>query len=227
MTVHWPRLRYADVMVTLLAIVVLGGGSAYAATQLAKNSVGRKQLKKNAVTSAKVKNHSLRSVDFAKGQLPAGPRGPQGERGPQGTRGARGPQGTSLASHLFQADGSVNYDKFSSSLFGTEVVTLAVPSGNYLVIATVAVQTVNGVASSVQCRLINGEGGGGSEVTSGSQVARADGEVDNMTLTGGFRVTSGQSLSLQCSKDTPAASARITDANIVATSIGDVSGVPR
>jgi hypothetical protein len=49
---------------------------------LPANSVGSKQLRKNAVTSSKVKNHSLKSVDFATGQLPKGDQGVQGPTGP-------------------------------------------------------------------------------------------------------------------------------------------------
>jgi hypothetical protein len=206
-----PKLSYANVMVTLLAFVVLSGGAAYAATQLGKNSVGSKQLKRNAVTSAKVKDGTLRGKDFAAGQLLVGPRGPQGASG---------------TSHVYQADGSVNYDKFSSSLFGSEVVSLTLPPGSYFAVSTVSVQTVNAVASSVTCRLINGHGGAGSDATTRDQVARADGEVDNMTLAGGFNVTSGQTLNLECSKAVPGASARITEANIVAVSAGDITGFP-
>jgi hypothetical protein len=40
-------LTYSNVMVTILALLVIGGGSAYAATSLLpKNSVGARQLKK-------------------------------------------------------------------------------------------------------------------------------------------------------------------------------------
>ena len=39
---------------------------------LPKGSVGTKQLKNNAVISSKVKNHSLKAVDFAAGQNPTG-----------------------------------------------------------------------------------------------------------------------------------------------------------
>ena len=91
----------------LLALCIALTGTAYAAT-VPWNSVGTKQLKKNAVTerkiekgavtgakikngavnSDKVKNGSLVSADFKSGQLPAGPRGPQGAQGPQGPAGA-------------------------------------------------------------------------------------------------------------------------------------------
>ena len=77
------------------------GGTGYALT-LPKNSVGSKQIRKNAVTGAKVKARTLRASDFARGQLPAGPSGapgapgatgPTGPAGPAGAKGAPGVQG--------------------------------------------------------------------------------------------------------------------------------------
>jgi len=55
------KLTYANVMATVAVFIALGGG-AYA-VGVAKNSVGKKQLKKNAVTGAKVKNGSLGLAD--------------------------------------------------------------------------------------------------------------------------------------------------------------------
>ena len=49
------KLTYANVMSTIAVFLMLGSGAAFAASQLAKNSVGPKQLKKNAVTAAKLK----------------------------------------------------------------------------------------------------------------------------------------------------------------------------
>jgi hypothetical protein len=83
-----PRLTYANVIATLALFLALGGGAAYAASTLGKNTVGAKQLKKNAVTGAKVKDRSLSAGDFKAGQLPAGERGPQGVRGAPGAPGA-------------------------------------------------------------------------------------------------------------------------------------------
>jgi hypothetical protein len=77
------QLTYANVIATLALFVAVGGASALAATQLAKNSVGSGQLKKNAVTAtkikdgavdgAKVKDGSLSAADLAPGSVPAGP----------------------------------------------------------------------------------------------------------------------------------------------------------
>ena len=58
-----PRATYANVTATLALFVALGGG-AYAATALPANSVGAKQLKRNAVTGAKVAKDSLSAADI-------------------------------------------------------------------------------------------------------------------------------------------------------------------
>jgi hypothetical protein len=78
-------LTYANVMATLAVFMLLGGG-AYAATKLPKNSV----------TTVQVKNGSLLAKDFKNGQLKpgaAGAQGPQGPKGDQGAAGAQGPKG--------------------------------------------------------------------------------------------------------------------------------------
>lgn len=68
------RLTYANVASTLALVVALGGGGAAVAAGLAKNSVGTKQLKASAVTSAKVKDNSITGKDVAEstlGQVPS------------------------------------------------------------------------------------------------------------------------------------------------------------
>lgn len=81
------KLTYANVMVTILAFAVLGGGTAWAATHLAKSSVGTKQLKRGAVTPPKLSKAAKKEL--------AGPAGASGPKGPRGPEGARGPQGLS------------------------------------------------------------------------------------------------------------------------------------
>jgi len=82
----------ATVIATIALLVALGG-TGYAAVTLPRNSVGNAQLQANAVTSSKVKDHSLLRVDFASGQVPAGPRGSAGPPGPPGAPGAAGAAG--------------------------------------------------------------------------------------------------------------------------------------
>jgi hypothetical protein len=96
--------------IACVALAIALSGTAYAVSELPRNSVGTAQLRANAVNSAKVKNRSLRRVDVAPGQTagpvgasgdvgptgeggPAGAAGPVGAQGPQGSPGPQGPAG--------------------------------------------------------------------------------------------------------------------------------------
>ncbi len=85
------RLTYANVMSSIAVFLVVAGGSAFAASQLAKESVGTKQLKKEAVSLAKIKKAAVTSLQGKTG--PAGPAGPQGVAGPKGEKGEKGDKG--------------------------------------------------------------------------------------------------------------------------------------
>lgn len=83
------RLTYANVMATFAVFLVLGGGTAFAATRLAAKSVGTKQLKKGAVTPAKLSTSARQALAGAPGARGIagvdGPRGPKGETGVPGS----------------------------------------------------------------------------------------------------------------------------------------------
>ena len=64
-----PKLTYANVMSTICLFLLLGGGAAFAASQLGKNSVGSKQIKKNSVTTAKIKNGAVTGPKIASGAI--------------------------------------------------------------------------------------------------------------------------------------------------------------
>jgi hypothetical protein len=68
-------------VVACIALAVALGGTSYAAVNLAPASVGNKHLKRNAVTSLKVKDRSLLARDFKAGQVPRGARGLKGDKG--------------------------------------------------------------------------------------------------------------------------------------------------
>ena len=85
-------LSYANIVGTLALFLALGGVS-YAAVKLPARSVGTKELKSGAVTSAKVRNGTLRKKDFKKGQLPKGAEGADGADGADGLPGMNGAAG--------------------------------------------------------------------------------------------------------------------------------------
>jgi hypothetical protein len=64
-----PKLTYANVTATLALVIAVGGATAFAATQLAKNSVGSKQLRKNSVTTPKIKNEAITAAKVKKDTL--------------------------------------------------------------------------------------------------------------------------------------------------------------
>ena len=72
-------------VVACLALFMAGTGAGVAVIKaMPRNSVGTAQLKKNAVISSKVKNHSLKAADFASGQIPKGAKGATGAAGAAG-----------------------------------------------------------------------------------------------------------------------------------------------
>ena len=115
-------------VVALVALFVAMGGVGYAALKLPKNSVGRKQIKANAVNSSKVANNSLLAGDFKAGQLPAGPRGPKGDaclpsdpacKGPKGDTGSQGPGAMSF-------DGQFDINQLPSEVIRINGLSLTV-----------------------------------------------------------------------------------------------------
>jgi hypothetical protein len=68
MKLRLSRPRHSTIA-AYLALFVAMGGTGYAASHLPKNSVGTRQLKKNAVTGAKVKPRTLRASDVKAGEF--------------------------------------------------------------------------------------------------------------------------------------------------------------
>jgi len=215
------KLSYSNVMVTVLAVLVLGGGSAYAATQmLPRGSVGTKQLEKEAVTPAKLSKASKAALAGPQGAT--GAQGPKGDAGPQGSKGDTGIQGPAGFVRGFEARAGVSpAAKLGTSLFGTNVLTLSVPVGTYLVTTNIEFTAFGGTGTAI-CRLINGVGGPGSDAISREQ-SLAMGSPESVTISAIYTVTSGQEMEVQCShgsSDT-APTVHVDDINIVAVPVAE------
>jgi len=133
-----------SLIISVMALFVALGGASYAAIKLPANSVGSAQIKKNAVTSAKVKDRSLLATDFRTGQLP---RGATGATGAAGTAGATGPAGPTFAFTYTGGSGGI--------------------SGSYVSVVdeTFTVPRAGRIAFTFSGRFIQTEGGGlGSRV---------------------------------------------------------------
>jgi hypothetical protein len=140
------RLSFANV-VSVIALFAALCGTGYAAGVLPAGSVGTPQLQANAVTSGKVKNGTLKGVDFAKGQLKAG------AKGATGATGATGPAGVvdttlfyskTLSDARFLHDALVTVVASSGSVspgnFG--VATATCPAGYQVISGGVSGQSV-------------------------------------------------------------------------------------
>ena len=129
------RLTYANVMSTIAVFLVLGGATAFAASTLGKNTVGSKQLKKEAVTLAKINTSAKNALKGQAGQTGAqglqglqGLAGKPGDRGPQGERGLQGLQGTPGLSGLQVVTGNV-----AASTATPKSVTVSCPAGKKVI----------------------------------------------------------------------------------------------
>jgi hypothetical protein len=151
------RPSAATVIASLALLVALGGtGVAAVAVTLPNGSVGTAQLKKDAVTSAKVKDGSLLKTDFRAGQLPAGPAGPTGPAGaagppgPAGSAGATGPTGPSDAywkSIVLPVALTDNFDI---------VASLSIPQAGNYVLSAKTILIAPTIAGWGACRLVAG-----------------------------------------------------------------------
>lgn len=201
-----PRLTYANVVATIALFCALGGG-AYAATQLPKNSVGTKQLKKDAVNSNKVKDGSLLGKDFKAGQLPAGKDGAPGPAGPRGETGPRGPS----EAYADRTEGEIAIGS------GTAVASLIVPAGSYVVTGKANVFN-NGIQASADCAITVGA----TKLDQAELELGASAGINFLPIAvlGSFSATGTTAVQLACTEqDAPGVDIRVSDRSLIATRV--------
>jgi hypothetical protein len=103
------KLSYSNVISTLCLFLLIGGGTAFAASQLEKESVGTNQLKKGAVTPVKLSKAAKSTLAGPAG--PKGATGATGATGPQGLKGDTGAAGSAVAYARIEENGLVDLSK--------------------------------------------------------------------------------------------------------------------
>ena len=129
--------------VALLVLCLAVGGTAYAAAQITG-----KQIKDGTVTSADIKNKTLKTKDIskaAKDKL----RGQTGPPGPQGIQGVPGPSNAYAAR---RTDGAGAQPASSTVV----VKRLTLPAGKYTVASKVGLDDISGTPKLVECQLLSG-----------------------------------------------------------------------
>jgi hypothetical protein len=148
------RMTYANVISTLCLFILLGG-SAYAATQLPKNSVGARQIKNGAIAGPKIKRGSIEAIKLtalAQSTLRGakGLRGPKGATGAKGTTGAKGDRGAAGAAGSSGAYATVVSEEppvFQGTHPGFDAVERAAP-GVYCLTPSAGTSIAHPIASS-------------------------------------------------------------------------------
>jgi hypothetical protein len=194
-------------VIALIALFVALTGVAYATGVLPKNSVGPKQLKRGAVTPAKLAHSTVKKLHGAKGR-----------KGDTGAAGPTGPSDIYAGGAAFGALGA-SY---------TEIASITVPPGEYLLGAkTTIFATEEDTQAIAECQIAPKASGGPGiwDQTSVSlpKIASAS-STESASLAGAGAFSSAQAIVLSCRSEV--STATYDDARVWAIKAGAVHGLP-
>jgi hypothetical protein len=168
------KLTFANVM-SVVAVFIALGGVGYAALKLPKNSVGTRQIKKKAVTPAKLSPKAIAKFKGAQG--PAGPTGPSD-------------------AYIDRVD---TIQLLSGVATDNQVSALSLPAGSYTLTAKLLADNDNSTGSRIDCHLDDPVGNqlDFMKLNLGPTSA-GDFEFGNISLAGAQTLTATGTVSVQC-----------------------------
>lgn len=211
MSPHTTRPTYRvpspALVVAVFALLVALGGTGYALSALPKHSVGPAQLKKNAVKSKAVKDHTLRAKDFRPGELPP-----------------------SDVFVKYLGTDSVPVTALTGPGAATVITSMSLPAGTYYVRATGYGDNHSAV---LQARLVCSLGSSGVELAPGAPslyvpiqpVAGTNAERGYFSLDAAYRLSATGTVSVACSKGAMAQNIEAA-ASLTALKVAHVTAVP-
>lgn len=141
--------------VLTLAVVALGGGSAFGAGLLASKAptsalacMTTRGVLVLPTGSKSAKGLTLIHLPLSTKVGPRGPAGPRGQVGPQGERGVAGSPGPSIAYSNRAQNTEIELGASS-----TQVTALTVPTGSYVVTASIVLEGTDATPVSASCTL--------------------------------------------------------------------------
>ena len=201
------RLPSPALVVAVCALLVALGGTTYAVAAIPTHSVGPAQLKKGAVTSKAVKDHSLKAKDLKAGQLPP-----------------------SEVFVKYAGDDGVTVTGLVGAGADTVVRSMALPSGTYYVTATVLGENLSAaLQGDLRCFLRTS----GDVIVTGNfgfhlalePDAGSNNEREVFTLDAAYRMTTPGTVSVECNKGAAGQSVAAM-ASLTAFATAKVTAVP-
>lgn len=140
------QLLSPPMLAALLVLCLAVGGTAFAA-----GKITGKQIAKDTVTSANIKNKTIKTKDLSPSAL-SGLTGPAGPAGPAGATGPKGDTGPSNAYVVRRSNGAGAQPANAN----IAVKSLTVPPGKYTVVSRLGLDDISGSPTTVECQLTSG-----------------------------------------------------------------------
>jgi hypothetical protein len=194
-------------VIALIALFVALAGSAYATGLLPKNSVGARQLKRGAVTPAKLAHSTVKKL--------------HGAKGPKGDTGAAGPTGPS---DIYA--GGAAFGALGASY--TEIASITVPPGEYLLGAKTTILAQEKEEHAIAECQIAAKASGGPDIWDQTSVSlpkiAAEFSSENASLAGAAAFSATQTIVFSCKSQF--GTTEYDDARLWAIKAGAVHGIP-